>query len=157
VNILARLFPRRPEARAFLGGPGWTLGNGGTSTANQNVAAMENLAGITGAVELLANSIASLPATITVDTADGREPMPGAAATRLLVRPNPRQSWPAFVTAVVSSVLLQGNAVVMLGTDGRGAVSSLTPVPWPWLLPTIVGGAAGARLAFDLVYQTPEA
>ena len=158
-GIVQRLFGRRvrPETRTYYGGPSFTLGNGGASTANWNVAAVENLAAITGAVELIANSIASLPATIVQDTDDGPEPMPGAAAARLLARPNPRQSWPSFMQSVVSSVLLQGNAVVMLGSDGRGAVSSLTPVPWTFLLPQVIGSATGARLAFDLVQNTPEA
>ena len=159
MGLLTRLFgrQRQAEARAFYGGPSFTLGNGGPSTANYNVAAQENLAATTGAVELIANAIASLPASIVVDTEDGREPLPGAAAMRLLGGPNPRQTWPGFVTTVVASVLLQGNAVIMLGSYGRGAVSSLTPIPWPWLLPRVIGSATGARLAFDLVQNTPEA
>ena len=154
MGILQRLLGRRePEQRAFFGAGSYTLG----STIATDPEAAQNLAAVLGAVELIAGSIASLPASIVVDTPDGRAPLPGAAASRLLARPNARQSWPGFVTTMVAGTLLQGNAVSRLELDGRGQVVSLTPVPWPWLLPQIVTTAAGARLAFDLVHSTPEA
>ena len=117
----------------------------------------ENLSSVLGAVELITGCIASLPAVIVQDTPDGREPLPGAAAARLLARPNPRQSWPAFVTSLVASILLQGNGVAAITMDGRGGIAGLTPVPWAWLNPQVVQGGAGARLVFDVVHATPEA
>jgi HK97 family phage portal protein len=152
-RLLARTRPQ-PEHRAFYGAAGYTLGNGAVSTANLATLAVENLSAVTGAVELIASSIASLPASIVQDTPDGREPLPGAAAARLLSRPNPRQSWPSFISTLVASTLLQGNGLAMIGTDGRGGVATLTNVPWAWLLPQVIGTG---RLAFDLVNSTPEA
>jgi HK97 family phage portal protein len=120
---------------------------------------VENLSAVLGAVELICGALASLPASITVDTPDGRVPAPMTAPTwRLLARPNRRQSWPAFVSTVVSAILLQGNSVSALQTDGRGAVTSLTPVPWPWLNPMVISGGAGSpSLVFDVLNATPEA
>jgi hypothetical protein len=39
----------------------------------------ENLSAVLGAVELISSAIASLPATIQIETPDGREPAPDTA------------------------------------------------------------------------------
>jgi len=112
---------------------------------------------VLGAVELIASSIASLPASLTMDSPDGPiAAPPTASAWSLLTRPNPRQSWPALMVMTVSQLLLQGNAVNALQTDGRGAVTGLVPVPWPWLNPNVVNGVAGPRVVYDLVHDTTE-
>ena len=117
----------------------------------------ENLSAVLGAVELIASAIASLPATLTMDTADGPVRAPSTAtAWSLLDRPNPRQSWPALMVMIVSQLLLQGNAIAAIQADRRGAVANLVPVPWPWLNPVVVYGADGPRIVYDLVQDTTE-
>lgn len=118
----------------------------------------ESHAAVQGAVGLITSSTSSLPAFLTVDTPDGRQPAPStASAWRILQRPNARQSWPALTSWLGAEVLLQGNAVCRIETDGRGAVVSLTPVPWQWLNPVVINAASGgARLVYDVVHRTPE-
>jgi HK97 family phage portal protein len=112
----------------------------------------ENLSAVLGAAELTSSAIASLPPLIQVDGPNGREPAPDSAtAWRLLERPNPRQSWPSFMTQMVAELLLKGNAVAVLITDARGAIIGITCVPWHWLLPQIINGGGGKRLAYEVV------
>ena len=146
------------RSASFAGGIGWggaAIGGGGRVDARRS----EGLSAVTACVELISGSIASLPASIVMDTPDGRQPAPSSLpAWRVLARPNDWQSWPAWVSSVVASVLLHGNAVSAITKDARGAVSGLTGVPWPWLLPQVIRGASGAaRLVFDVLLATPEA
>lgn len=149
-----------PERRAVVDyGPGWAglatmAGLGGVTSPY----AAEGLSAVLGCVGLIADSAASLPASIVVDGPDGRQPAPSTLpACRLISRPNARQSWPAFLTTLLSSVLLQGNGVARIDRDGRGAVVALTPIPWSWLMPQVINGASGPRLVFDVMHASPEA
>lgn len=120
--------------------------------------AAENLSAVLGAVELISNSIASLPASIVQDTPDGRAPAPGAAANRVVSRPNAYQSWPSYIGTVVSSLLMQGNSLSLVAYDARGAVTALTPVPWLWVIPQAVSAGEGRplRLVYDVSVRTAE-
>lgn len=153
-RIEPRFEPRQAETRDISGGYGWGASLGGGPRVSSHLA--ENLSSVLGAVELICGTLSSLPAAIVQETPDGCEPMPSAAAARLLARPNARQSWPAYMTSVVASILLHGNSISAITTDGRGGVSSLTPVPWSWLNPQVIRGGAGARLVFDIMQNTPE-
>jgi HK97 family phage portal protein len=151
-----RFMRRKAEER--VGMSAWPLGvlSSGYGAA-PSVAASESLAAVVACTELIAGSIASLPASLTVDTPDGcQDAPPTAAAWRILRRPNPWQSWPALMSWTVASVLLRGNAVARIDTDARGAVVGLTPIRWDWLLPSVVAGSSGPRLVYDVVQRTPE-
>lgn len=128
---------------------------GGTKVAS---IAAENLSAVVGAVELISNSIASLPACIVQDTPDGRAPAPGAAANRVVSRPNAYQSWPSYIGTVVSSLVMQGNSLSLVAYDARGAVTALTPVPWLWIIPQAVSAGQGSpmRLVYDVSMKTAE-
>src|SRR5690242_18616535 len=157
-GLLQRIFGRKEER---LAPAGWVIGQPLYAHTGSPVSPhmAESLAAVTSCVGLIADSIASLPASLTVDTPTGRAPAPTtAAAWRVLERPNSHQSWPAFVSWLVSSVLLYGNAVARVDTDGRGAVTGLTPAPWRWLLPQAFRSAGGGstRLVFDVTHRTPE-
>ena len=142
--------PARLETRDVQYDASWSAASlGGLSGSF----AAENLSAVTGAVEIISNSIASLPATVMMQTADGLVEAPTAAAQRVIARPNPFQSWPSFMTTLVSSLLLQGNAVCVIGSDARGGLTSLTPVLWTWLSPAVVNG----RLVFNVNASSPEA
>jgi HK97 family phage portal protein len=135
--------------QAALGGV-WTGPSGGP----------EAVVSVSACVALISSAIASLPASLTIDTPDGPEPAPpSVAAWRIIERPSPYSSWPAFVQQQVGSLLLNGNSLAMVGTDGRGGIQSLTGIPWQWCSPQVIAsGDGGARLAFDLVpHATPEA
>ena len=140
--------PARVERRAVQFDASWQA----ASLGGQGSFASENLSAVTGAVEIITNSISSLPACIMQDTPDGLVEAPNAAAQRVITRPTPFQSWPSFMTTCVSSLLLHGNFVALVGHDARGGLTSLTPVPWTWISPQVVNG----RLVFDINASSPE-
>lgn len=153
-----------PETRAATyrnGSDGWgatSLGFTGGNVGAVPTYLAENLSSVTGAIELIASGVASLPASLQIDTPDGRKPAPDSApAWRILTRPCHHMSWPAFVSAMVGSLLLHGNALAYIVRDGRGAPVSLVPVPWGWVNPVVIRGAGGPRLVFDVVNSTAEA
>lgn len=169
MGLLQRLLGRAPERRDAAGdaaaaAPGAFYGDGWSALANMTAAGggtagPEGLSSVLGAVELIASALASLPASLTADSPDGQVPAPPTAtAWALLRRPNPRQSWPAFLQTMAASTLLRGNGLAYLRTDGRGAVAELVPVPWQWIAPTILRGTGREpRLAYDVAQHTPEA
>jgi HK97 family phage portal protein len=117
----------------------------------------EAVVAVQSCVNLIATSIGSLPTSLTQDGPNGPEPAPSSsAAWRILNRPNPRQSWPAFVSFFVSQLLLQGNALAAIETDARGAVSGLTPIPWPWINVVTIDDGASLRLAYDVMQHSAE-
>lgn len=138
-----RAAPGRHDASwAAAGGP---LGGGGAGRIASHLA--ENVGAITAAVGLLAGTVGSLPAGLTLDSPDGRSPAPAtASAWRVVARPNTWQSWPAFAEWLTASVLLHGNGLAWIVRDGRGAPVSLVPVSWNWVTPQVIRGAATPRL-----------
>lgn len=153
MGFLDRLLGRdRDERRSMLGA--WPLGSAigfGPAGAVPAVHQAEKLSAVLGCVELISGALASLPASLTIDGSAGRTPAPRtAAAWSLIERPNRQQSWPAFMAWAAGQLLLHGNAVAWISSNG------LTPVPWQWLRPLIIGSAGGPRLAFDLIYRGPE-
>lgn len=167
------LFSRRQEARQvrrepILAAPapevrsaarfsdGWGAVASGAAGGGGHYA--DNLSAILAVVELISATVASLPASIVVDSPAGRIPAPpGTPGNRILAQPNGLHSWPEWVQFTVASMLTHGNALSYVGTDGRGAPATLTPCPWPWVSPLIIPGAGGPRLVFDVLHSTPEA
>jgi len=155
MGIISRLFGRSaPESRADAGFSALSpalaevYANGGYQHA-------ESLAAVASCTRLISSAIATLPATLVIDGATGREPAPpSASAWGLLERPAQRRSWPNWAGAVVREMLLNGNAVCRIETDGRGAVIALTLIPWSWVTIQVVGDG---RLAYDIWHQHPEA
>ena len=158
-GLWARLTGRAEQRYAPPGGWGGLaldrFGSAGTVSARE----AEGLSAALGCIELISGAISSLPASLSVDTPDGRQPAPPtAAAWRVLQRPSPWQSWPAWASWCTAQILLHGNSVSRIETDGRGAVTGLTAIPWPWLNPHALAGADGRpRLAYDVVQSSPEA
>jgi HK97 family phage portal protein len=155
----ARMFGRgRTEQRREGGYFGsLALGNWGAG-APVSAREAEALSAVVACVELICGAIASLPAELMVDTADGRVDAPDTApAWRILTRPNRQQSWPAFASWLTSQYLLFGNGCAWVQTDARGAVNGLMPLPWPWIIPQVIGGQDGARIVYDVVQSTPDA
>lgn len=114
----------------------------------------DRLAAVAACVRLISASISSLPVSLTVDGTAGREPAPASASAWALIRrPGPRHSWSALLAWIVRELLLQGNAVCQIMTDGAGQVIELRPIPWAWLSPEIAGG----RLVYTVWNRHPEA
>ncbi|MCH4091076.1 phage portal protein [Acetobacter sp.] len=141
---------------------GWNVSGlnlGGAMAAHPPVPTWlsESLSAVTACLEITTSAIASLPASITMDTDEGRQPAPATLpAIKLVARPNTNQSWPAFITQGVAELQMQGNFLAWVQRDGRGAVTDLIPVPWVWISPQIVSVGGAARLVYDITTSTPE-
>jgi len=111
------------ETRAEAGNPA----NDGWTPATTNKPHAEKLAIVQACVDLIAGSIASLPAGVKV----GDEPVTDHPLNRLIVEGvNESQSWHAFVEFLVAEILLQGNGAARIMTDSQGQIVGLVPVPW---------------------------
>ncbi len=113
----------------------------------------QQIAAVGAAVDLLSTAIAALPVSIYRDGPDGsRVDLPAHPAAALLTRPNAFQTWFEWVTFTMSSVLLEGNALSIIETDGRGAAVSLTPIPWSCVRVSL--SSAGGGLLYTVTgYQ----
>ena len=147
-GFLRRLFGKT-ETRAAM--PFFGMGRGGRVFVDTMAA--ENLSATTACVNAIASGMASLPAFVYQSAADGRIEAPNHPVSRLIRRPNPRQTWPDFVEWLMASVLLNGNAIAAIDTDGAGRVVGLFPIPWQYV--TVIMLPSGS-VAFDVVaYPSP--
>lgn len=140
-----------PERRS--GGDGWdslsAVFGGNSSTSPRTV---ENLAAVVACINAISGSIAALPARCYRIQGDSRIEAPGHPVSRLIRSgPNPRQSWPDWAEFTVAQMLLHGSSLSIVERDGRGAVTSLVPVPWPSVAVQML---PSGRLVFD-VGMTP--
>ena len=163
MGILARILGRAPVERRWGDGDGWgavaqgMMGGGHRLRGAVSAERAQGLAVLTGCVELISSAMSVLPASLVIDTPDGRQPAPSTAPEqRLIQRPNARMGLPGVIALAASEILLFGNSVWRLDGDGRGAVIGLTPVPWPMISPGIIGHDGASSLVFDLTAGTPE-
>ena len=152
------MFNRGRTEQRRSGGVTGSLSYGSGHYAGVTPREGESLNAVCACIELIAGSIASLPAELVQDTADGSIPAPAtASAWRVIRRPNRWQSWPAYMGWLVGSHLLFGNAASWIQMDARGAVNALVPMPWPWLTVQGIAGQDGPRIAYDVMAASPEA
>lgn len=138
------------------GVPGLNLGGGGIAHAPVPVRLAESLSAVTACLEITASTIASFPVSVVVDTENGRQPAPNTLpAVSLVARPNAWQSWPSFCMQAVAELQMEGNFLAWIRRDGRGAIASLTPVPWAWVSPQVVNVGGISRLVYDITNSTP--
>lgn len=107
-------------------------GLGGMSAAGQNVneSTAMNLSAVWCAVNLISNTIKSLPITACERMAiGGRQPLPDHIVTTLLHRrPNPVTKPSAFRKLLTSWVLLWGNGYAEIRRDANGVPEALWPI-----------------------------
>ena len=152
-KFLSRLFRPRVEERAiYTPAAGWSVSPGG---ARINPIAAENLATVTACVSAISSAIASMPARVyrSADGGQGRIEAPNHPVARLIRAPNAHQTWPDFAEWLMAQTLLHGNAVAAIAYDGAGRPTTLTPIPWGYVQPSVL---SSGRLVFDVVkYSTP--
>lgn len=126
MSILDRLLPRKTERRGASSTepllPDLWIGRGPKNP--------ENLSTVLACVNAISSSIASLHAYVYNTTGKIRAEAPDHAVTRLIACPNDNQTWPDLIEWMLSSVLLSGNAILVVERDGEGQPVALTPVPW---------------------------
>ena len=121
----------------------------GTFTAGGPVSpiAAENLASVTACVSAIASTMASLPAFVYRRTDAGRSEVPAHPVSRLINRPNARQTWCDWLEMTMAQTLLWGNAISVIEFDGAGRVTGLVPIPWSNVLMTLL---PSGRMAYDI-------
>ena len=150
---LSSIPARQIETRAIE--PSWAALRGGVDLGSTHFVSpyiAENLSTVTACVGAISSAIASLPAYIYRTDAGERVIDTAHPVSRLIAREtNEQQTWSDFIEWLMSSVLLRGNALAEIVTDGRGAVIALKPIPFQnaniALLPN-------GRLTYDVTDQT---
>lgn len=90
----------------------------------------EGLATVLACVNAISGSISSLDAIVYSTSGQSRTEAPNHPVSRLIRQPNQNQTWPDLVEWMLASVLLTGNAVLVVQNDGAGRIATLTPIPW---------------------------
>lgn len=150
MNILD--FFRKQETRAE--DPSWNALSGmNTATgAILNARIAENLSVVLACTNVIATAAASIPAYVYRETENGRDVDDKHPLAKLIRRGvNDHQSWPDFVEWLIAEVLLRGNALVEIVTDGTGRVAALKPVPWQWVSVQML---PNGKLAYDVTEMT---
>ena len=162
------LFRRKPEpeARAAFthGGPvpEW-LGLQSATGIVVNPTMAENLGCVTACVGAISSALASLPPRVYRRVGRGREELDGHPVAQLLQRPWGALTGPDWIEWVMSQVLLRGNALAEIQSNGRGIITGLRPIPWQHVQPAVLSdgtqvfhvsmpGEARRRLTTDKVF-----
>lgn len=146
-QFFLRLFGRTSEERAQVVGmqPVWHGAYSGHRHVNSLLA--ENLATVSACVGAISSVLASLPVFVYRTTDTGRTELTGTPLNRLVRQPWGMMTWPDWCEWLMSSVLLQGNALAEIISDGAGRVTGLRPIPWQNVAPVVL---PSNRLAFDV-------
>lgn len=147
MGVFDLLRRKAPETRKAIAGPVFGSAGGRYPTIDAGLA--ESLSAVMAAVNLIGSAIASLPVYVRKKDGD-REVSDDAHPFAAMVRqgPNAWQTWPDMVEWMMAQVLLSGNALLEIVTDGRGRVIGLRPIPWNTVSVSLL---ASGRLAYDIV------
>jgi HK97 family phage portal protein len=135
MSLLDRIFGRSEgrqlEKRSHLSS--WDLMTGRVPDTGAGVAVTpvlaENLSAVFACVQIVSETVATLPPVVYRKTGDGKEPDPGHPVARLFNdEPNSLQTPVEFPEQMTAHVLLRGNAYAEIVRDNRGAPSALLPL-----------------------------
>jgi HK97 family phage portal protein len=156
LQALARPFRGMLERRNSLFDAAYFANLGGIVTSagtEVNSRTAENLSTVLACVSAISTAIGSLPTYVYRRVGKGREEDPAHPLARLIAQgPNRHQTWPDFVEWLMASVLLRGNGLAEILSDGRGAVLELRPIPWEWVSVQML---PSGRLAYDVTDMNP--
>lgn len=108
----------------------------------------ENLSMVYAATQAIAGGLASLPVWVYRVSANSRrlvDDHPLMALVRGGV--NHHQTWPDFIEWLVAEILLQGNGLARVETDGAARLTALWPCPWRNTSAVLAGSG---RLVYDV-------
>ena len=129
--------PAKVEERQAVQDDSWEALSSGLS-GPLTAAAAEELAAVTACVDLIANSLASVPAYVYAVGPDGvRTELPMPA---WMQAPCYWLTWPALIAYMVRQCLLHGVAYAQVVEDGQGHVVELRPWPSAWVSMTVANG-----------------
>lgn len=88
----------------------------------------ENLSAVFGCVQIISETIATLPPVVYRRSADGKFAAPNHPVSRLFRQPNSLQTPPEFIEMMQAHCLLRGNAYAEIVRDDRGSPVELIPL-----------------------------
>lgn len=144
-RILSRFgFERRSEPE-----PSWAaLAPGLGYHAGVSARYAENMSAVLGCVNVISDSLASIPALIYRREGDNRMEALSHPLRRLTVNGvNEAMTWPEFIGHLVASTLLTGNGLAEIIRGGNGQLSGLAFIPWGMVT---VAELSSGRLAYDV-------
>ena len=112
----------------------------------------ENVSTIMASVQLISATIGTLPPFVYRREGAGRTEAPNHPVARLVQAPNERQTWPDFAEWLTAQMLLYGNGLALIESDGNGQPRRLVPIPWSHCIPILTDTG---RLAFDVLQLGP--
>jgi HK97 family phage portal protein len=130
MSWLDRIFGRSAEKRSLSS---WDLMTGRVPDTGAGVAVTpvlaENLSAVFACVQIISETVATLPPVVYRLMGDGKEPDPGHPVARLFNdEPNSLQTPVEFLEQMQAQVLLRGNAYAEIVRDARGGPSVLLPL-----------------------------
>lgn len=153
MSILQRLFGRAERRSAdtwSYASPGGWFGRD-HHQHHVSVTAAENLATVQACVGVISSTIASLPARVYQVTGDVRTEISGGPYASLIGNPYAVMTWSDWIEFVTGSVLLHGNGLAEIVSDGAGRVVALRPLAWERVTPLrLLNDPAKGRLVFNI-------
>lgn len=131
MGMISRLFGKRSEQRTALSSWDLMRGIGYGTDAGVYVSPhfAENLSAVFACVQIISETIATLPLVVYRRTGDGKSPSPDSPVARLFSRgPNSLQTPVEFLETTTAHCLLRGNAYAEIIRDNRGAPAELIPL-----------------------------
>lgn len=117
--------------------PDWVGTRNGTGVIVNEMTA-ENLATVSACVGAIASALSTLPIRVYAPVSNGREELTDHPIARLLRRPWGLLTGVDWMEWIMGQVLLHGNALAEIKSDGRGTITALRPIPWRHCQPALL-------------------
>lgn len=137
------------ETRNDATDPSWAaLAPGIGYPAGLNARYAENMSAVLGCVNVISDSLASIPALVYRREGDDRIEAMNHPLRRLTIHGvHEGMTWPEFIGHLVASTLLTGNGLAEIIRSGNGQLAGLSYIPWGMVT---VAELSSGRLAYDV-------
>ncbi|MBB6192865.1 HK97 family phage portal protein [Sphingobium wenxiniae] len=149
MRLADRFLSRLGYERRDASDPSWAaLAPGIGYHAGVSARYAENMSAVLGCVNVIADSLASIPALVYRLEGENRIEALSHPLRRLTVNGvNEGMTWPEFIGHLVASTLLTGNGLAEIIRSGNGQLAGLAYIPWGMVT---VAELASGRLAYDV-------
>jgi len=149
VRLADRFLSRLGYERRAADDPSWAaLAPGIGYYAGVSARYAENMSAVLACVNVIADSLASIPALVYRREGDNRIEALGHPLRRLTVHGvHEGMTWPEFIGHLVASTLLTGNGLAEIIRAGNGQLAGLAYIPWGMVT---VAELSSGRLAYDV-------
>lgn len=149
MRLADRLLSRFGYERRAVDDPSWAaLAPGIGYYAGISARYAENMSAVLACVNVIADSLASIPALVYRREGENRIEAIGHPLRRLTIAGvNQGMTWPEFVGHLMASTLLTGNGLAEIIRAGNGQLAGLAYIPWGMVT---VAELSSGRLAYDV-------